>query len=164
VTKPLQAAWDIKAARFVCVGVINTTIDISLLNVFVIVFHVPTLLSNLVSASTSISISYFLNHRIVFRSADKRSWTKFAHFFVLTGLGILAIQTLTIYSISHALAHHLVGENQLKTDIDLKSFSTKALTLNIAKLTAVVVSMVWNFCVYHFIVFRNKQAKVPRII
>ncbi|HEV2402959.1 MAG TPA: GtrA family protein [Candidatus Saccharimonadales bacterium] len=155
--KQLKVIWQVKVIRFMSVGAINTATDITLLNIFALAFHIPTLIANLMSASISISMSYFLNHHIVFRSIDKHSWTKFAHFFILTGFGILAIQTLVIYSITHLLAHHLIAVSQFELAMGLRSLSVRAFTLNIAKLLAVVVAMIWNFCMYHFIIFRNKK-------
>jgi putative flippase GtrA len=151
--------WDIKLFRFACVGVINTLVDLSILNTLVFVFHTPALLANLFSASTSITISYFLNHRIVFRSPKQRSLKSFAHFFLVTGFGILAIQSLVIYAVIHILDHHQSGVSHLIVNLDLH-LSNKAFALNLGKLIAIGITLAWNFMMYHFFIFKHKDPSV----
>jgi putative flippase GtrA len=146
--------WNIKLFRFLCAGVINTIIDFTILNILVFVFRLPAVIANLVSASVSITISYFLNHHFVFRSSGPHSLKRFASFFILTGVGILAIQSLMIYLLIKLLNHHKLGVAQLITKIHLH-LQVKAFDLNVAKLVAVSVAMVWNSCIYHFIIFKT---------
>jgi putative flippase GtrA len=151
----LQKIWSIKLTRFLCVGVFNTLFDLSILNSLVFLGHVPVLLANLISASTSMSVSYFLNHHIVFRSGEKHSVNRFVRFFVVTGFGILAIQTCVIYLITHLLAHQSHAVTSVETSLHITKLSVKAFELNLAKLIAVLVAMAWNFIIYHFVVFKS---------
>jgi putative flippase GtrA len=153
--------WDIKVFRFACVGIINTVTDLTILNTLVFVFHAPAIPANLVSASISITLSYFLNHHIVFRSPEKRSLKRFAHFFAITGFGILAIQSLVIYIVIHILDHHQSGVTHLVAHLHLH-LSNKAFDLNFGKILAIVITMIWNFLAYHFFIFKHKDISLEQ--
>lgn len=151
--------WDIKVFRFACVGAINTMTDITILNTLVFALHLSAIPANLISASVSITLSYFLNHNIVFRSSENPSLKRFAHFFTVTGFGILAIQSLVIYVVIHFLGHHQDGVTKVLATLEIH-LSNKAFILNFGKLLAIVVTMIWNFMVYHFFIFKHKEASV----
>jgi putative flippase GtrA len=153
----LKKIWALKITRFLCVGVFNTVFDLSILNTLVFIGHLPTLIANLISASTSMSVSYFLNHHIVFRSKERHSVTRFVHFFAVTGLGILAIQSLVIYLMTHLLDHERSGVASLIRQLHI-ALSVKAFDVNVAKLLAVLVAMIWNFVIYQFVIF-SKDSK-----
>jgi putative flippase GtrA len=153
----LKKIWAFKITRFLCVGVFNTLFDLTILNTLVFVGHLPVIAANLISASTSMTVSYFLNHHIVFRSKEKHNISRFVRFFAVTGLGILAIQSLIIYLMTHLLGHERPTVVSLIRHLHL-ALSAKAFDLNVAKLLAVLVAMVWNFIIYHFVIF-NKDSK-----
>ena len=140
--------------RFVTVGIFNTLFDITILNSLVFLGHVPYLAANLVSASCSMTVSYFLNHRIVFRSGERHTLKKFVHFFSVTGVGILGIQSLVIYTVTHLLSSHQSAVVSLIHSLHL-SLSVKAFELNLGKLSAVLLAMIWNFMLYHFVIFKK---------
>jgi putative flippase GtrA len=150
----LKKLWSVKLARFATVGVFNTLFDLTILNSLVFLGHIPYVAANLVSASTSICSSYFLNHHFVFKSQDKHSFKRFIKFFAVTGIGILGIQSLVIYGVTHLLSH----QQNLVTDIirDLHlHLSHKAFDLNLGKLVAVFFAMCWNFVIYHLVIFKK---------
>lgn len=153
----LKKIWDVRVARFATVGVFNTLNDLLLLNIFVFVFGVKLLVANLISATISIIISYFLTHKIVFRSKERHNIRQFLKFFLVTGLSILAVQTLVIYLFQHTFTKHYL-ENL--TNITLTAQQIKFLQINVAKLVAVACGMVWNYVLYNYIVFRNPQQPV----
>ena len=148
--------WQYKIFRFGCIGTVNTSIDLSILNFLVITVHLNPLIANLISASVAITISYFLNHHLVFRDSRPSNFKQFIHFYLVTGLSILVVQDIII-----ALFTHYVGVR----DGSLTSFlrgsglviSAKAINLNLGKLIAVVVGMVWNFLWYHKAVFKHHE-------
>jgi putative flippase GtrA len=153
----LEKVWSKKLARFLVIGVCNTCIDLSILNTLVFFAHFPVIIANLISASISTSTSYFLNHHFVFRSKEKHSIRLFCRFFAVTGIGILGIQSLVIYIVTHLLKPHYTLVHNLINSLHLSSFSVKAFDLNVAKLTAVLVALVWNFMIYHFVVFKTSS-------
>src|SRR5881396_313203 len=109
----LKRLWEVKLTRFLAVGSFNTLFDLAILNTLVFIFKVPVLVANLISASTSMTVSYFLNHHIVFRSREEHSFKKFVHFFTVTGVGILGIQTLVIYVVIKLLSPYQENLTQL---------------------------------------------------
>jgi len=155
----LKKPWQYKLFRFACIGTINTLLDLSILNFLVFIVHINPLISNLISASTAITISYFLNHRLVFRDPRPLNHKQFIHFFLVTGLSILVVQDTII-----ALFTHLIGirDNFLVSVIKETGviISLRAINLNIAKLIAVIAGMVWNFLWYHKVVFRHVDERV----
>jgi len=153
----LKKIWEVKLTRFLTVGVFNTAFDLSLLNAFVFLLHIPLLAANLISASISISTSYFLNHHIVFRSPEQHELKRFLHFFAVTGIGILGIQTLVIYTVSHLLSPHDAALTRVFREIGFRHITGRLVDLNIAKLCAVAAAMAWNFSIYHFVVFKNPE-------
>ncbi|HMH30897.1 MAG TPA: GtrA family protein [Methylomirabilota bacterium] len=146
--------WERRVVRFACVGVVNTLNDLILLNIFVFVFGLKLLVANLFSASISIVISYFLTHKIVFKSEHKLSMKLFLKFITVTGLSILAVQTLVIYGFEHTFTTHYL-ENL--SGITLSDSQIKFLQINCAKIVAVACGMVWNFALYHLVVFRDPK-------
>jgi putative flippase GtrA len=149
----LKKIWSVKLTRFLCVGISNTLLDLTILNSLVFLGHLPYLIANLISASISISSSYFLNHHLVFRSQDEHSLARFFHFFIVTGVGILGIQTLMIYLVKHLLSHHRSTVLSIVHDLPVVHLSVNAFDLNVGKLVAVVIAMGWNYTIYQFVIF-----------
>lgn len=142
------------------VGVFNTLFDITILNTLVFLFNTPIVVANLISASISMTASYFLNHHIVFRSKESHNLVRFIHFFLVTGIGILGIQTIIIYAVTHLLAHQVSLVESITHTLRFTHLTTDAFDLNVAKVCAVLVAMIWNFTIYHFVIFKkNKNQK-----
>lgn len=153
----LKKLWGVKLARFAAVGVFNTLFDLAILNTLVFLGHIPYVAANLISASVSMTTSYFLNHHIVFRHDEKHSFKKFAHFFAVTGIGILGIQSLMIYSVTHILAPHEASLTHSLRQLGFRHITGRVLALNTAKLIAVLAAMIWNFVIYHFVIFKKSS-------
>jgi len=152
VAQRLKQLWLHKIVRFACVGAINTTIDLTILNTLVFVFGLKLLVANLISATISIIISYFLNHSIVFLGRHQISLKLFAKFFLVTGLSILAVQSLIIYGFEHVFTINIIRNALGKGS---SPHLPRAIQVNGAKLTAVLGGMVWNFVLYHLVVFKE---------
>lgn len=151
----LKKLWDVKVTRFLAVGVFNTLFDITILNTLVFLFSAPVVAANLVSASISMTASYFLNHHIVFRSKESHNLQRFVHFFLVTGIGILGIQSLIIYAVTHALSHQASLVDSITHTLRFTHLNADAFELNVAKVCAVLIAMVWNFTIYHFVIFKK---------
>lgn len=102
------------------------------------------------SVSVGITLSYFLNHFIVFRHKHKPTKKLFAKFFVVTGFSVILIQTTVIY-LTRPIYAHLIQSSSNATLLH----DEKSITLNLAKLTAILVGMVWNYILYSKFVFKN---------
>jgi putative flippase GtrA len=152
----LQKIWRAKLTRFVMVGIFNTCFDLSIFNSLVFFLKLPPLVANLISASIGISVSYFLNHYFVFRHKHPPSYARFFYFLTITGIGIVAVQSLSIILVTHLLGEK---DNFIVSAVQHlnPSMTAKYVNLNFAKLCAVLIAMWWNFCLYHFIVFKKKD-------
>jgi len=139
--------------RFFCIGSFNAALDFTILNVMVSLVKAPTLLANTVSVSISITVSYFLNHRIVFRHRERRNLKNYLHFFAVTGFSALAIQNLVIGAITH------LAKVPATRVAHIASFNLPARTLelNLAKVVAVAIGMVWNYLLYKYVVFKHDE-------
>lgn len=153
--------WDQKIFRFLVVGTFNTLFDTTMLFVIVKVTGVPAVVANSISVSIAISVSYFLNHSIVFRDKEKYSVNKFIRFFLLTGLGIILIQDTIIYLITDKIWP--VTKTQLFT-FDHHSLHRYTFELLGAKLVAVLFGLVWNYLFYKHVVFKNKDSEDKLVI
>jgi putative flippase GtrA len=156
MTSFFRKLWDRKIIRFIVVGSFNTLLDTSLLLTIVKITNWSALIANCFSVSIAITVSYFLNHRIVFRSPDGYTLKKYMRFFLVTGLGVIMIQDLVIYLvtdkfwvISKTKTFMFLGHNTHSQTVELLG----------AKLSAVVVGMVWNFLLYKYVVFRGHETE-----
>ena len=96
----VKNAWDLRIIRFIVIGSFNTLFDTSLLLIIVKISGLSPVIVNSVSVSIAITVSYFLNHRIVFRQKSSYSLKKYIRFFLITGLGVIIIQDTIIYLVT----------------------------------------------------------------
>ena len=133
----------------------NTGLDFLLLNMFVFLLGAIPLVANVISVSIGISISYLLNHYFVFSSEEKVSLRKFFMFFVVTGFSSLFIQSAIIIMFEAFFQTEFSRSLFIIKDIAQNEF----IELNIAKVTAVLIGMVWNFMLYKHFIFKAKTKK-----
>jgi len=141
--------------RFLIAGCFNTALDFLILNVLTLALGLPVLAANTVSVLFGISISYALNHFFVFRYPYRISVRKFFEFFLITGVSSLGIQTLIIWLFELLFATSFGNSLLLVPDEEGRHF----IAINVAKFTAVLVGLVWNFTMYRFVVFRVPTTK-----
>ncbi|HUD10546.1 MAG TPA: GtrA family protein [Candidatus Saccharimonadales bacterium] len=146
----LKKLWNYKKIRYLCVGSFNSLADLTILNTLVFVGHFPVWLANVVSVSVGITLSYFLNHFIVFRHEHSPNPKLFAKFFIATGIGVILIQTIVIY-FTRPLYTHLIQHTHQLSLIKIES----KVSLNLAKVTAILIGMVWNYMFYSRVVFKK---------
>ncbi|PPF54485.1 GtrA family protein [Clavibacter michiganensis] len=145
--------------RFLVAGLLNTGLDFVLLNCLILLAGFPTLAANIVSVTVGITISYFLNHFFVFRYAKPVSAKRFLEFFAVTGFSSLLLQSGVIW----------LFERGFDTTFgrSLFMFGTSAeqefLEINVAKATAVLIGLVWNFTMYKLVVFKQPAAPVEDV-
>jgi putative flippase GtrA len=151
----LKKLWERKVIRFLVVGCFNTAFDIFLLITILKIFNCPPLVANSLSVSIAVTVSYFLNHSIVFRDTGSYSLKKYARFFLVTGLGVILIQDIVIYFVTDKL--WIISD---ASTVTLLGHATSARTLELlgAKLAAVLVGLTWNYLLYKYVVFRGHRA------
>ncbi len=127
--------------RFVLVGAANTLIDFGLFDLLSLVTHVrsglPLAVINLISVSVAMVFSYWANGRFTFGVHSRpRAFSRFA---VITGAS-LVLNTVVVLFVAHLLVNPTL------------------LDLNLAKVSAVVLSGTLNFLGYRYFVYREPVA------
>jgi putative flippase GtrA len=145
----LYKIWEYKKIRFLCIGTFNSLLDLSILNSLVFGLHFPIWVANSIAVSVSITFSYFLNHFIVFRYNHKPTAAQFVRFFLLTGISSVILQDVVIY-VSRPIYTKLIQSTAI-----LSIHMESKLSLNVAKITAILVGMSWNYLFYTHVVFKR---------
>ncbi len=128
--------------RFGAVGMVNTAVDFIVLNIFAGLFGVPIVLSNIVSTTTAMLVSFTLNKRAVFQGSEKGGVKQLFLFFVVTLTGVWLVQGGVL-----AAVHHLLGPAGLP----------EPFILNVAKLAGICVGLIWNYLWYSRVVFKKEK-------
>lgn len=152
--------------KFASVGVINTLVDLAVLNFLVLVFSfnltvnvlgLSFLVANVVSVTIAMIGSYFLNKYWTFeaKEKDRNLLQETLKFILITVIGMFVIHQIVFnlflvwwtwpVDLAKTIAH-FVGIRSLDNFI----------TLNFAKVLAILASMVWNFIGYKLWVFKEK--------
>jgi putative flippase GtrA len=117
--------------KFGVVGVANTVLDLALFSALTFGAHFPAPLANLVSYSSGIALSFWMNRSWTFRDRAARATSRQLAIFVMGNLVGLTISTTVI-----ALLLKYIGPLA-------------------AKIVSVAASFLWNFIFANRIVFRK---------
>jgi putative flippase GtrA len=147
----LYKLWDYKKIRFLCVGSFNSLCDLAVLNSLVFGLHTPIWVANTFSVSFGITLSYFLNHFIVFRHEHGPNPKLFVKFFLITGSSVIVLQTVIIY-LTRPVFRSLIQHTHALSLIRIED----KISLNLAKVTAILIGMVWNYILYSQVVFKKQ--------
>ena len=133
--------------KFAFVGVINTAIDIALLNLLVILFGTGRhnslyVLFKAFSFLVATANSYFLNNYFVFSSKNNSRDNESLIFFLVSFAGFL----LNVVA-SSILFSSLIRFNKVSIN----------LATNIGAFVGSATVFLWNFIGYKFIVFKNQH-------
>lgn len=132
--------------KFSAVGSLNAVLDFGLLNLLSFIFKIyagPMLaIFNIFSVAISMTNSYLMNKFWSFQSKKPVTKKEFLRFFFVS-LITISVNTLVVYF--------------LTTSISAPGSLSKEVWENIAKLVAVPVTLVFNFCGYKFIVFKEEK-------
>lgn len=127
--------------RFALVGSFNTALDFGILFglVFLGLERIP---ANYISTSVAFIFSFFANKTFTFRSKGGNVGKQFVLFVVITIFGLWAIQPVVILGVGSVLDDTTLPE---------------ALVLLLAKGTATVASLIWNYLLYSRVVFKKEK-------
>ena len=128
--------------RFLIVGSTNTVLDFGILFSLTIFLNIPKEFANFISTFVAFLFSFFANKKYTFKSTSQNLKKQFLLFAAVTLFGLWVIQTIIIAII---------------TPIFINFGLNKSLALLISKLTATVVSLVWNYVLYSRIVFKDTK-------
>jgi putative flippase GtrA len=122
--------------RFGLVGVANTLVD-ALGYALLVTVGVPLFAANFASTTTGMLLSFTLNRNFTFRAKDGDVRRQALLFFAVTAFGLWVVQALVIFAVTKAFpgVHVLVP-----------------------KFAGIAVGLVWNYLLYHKVVFRPRPA------
>ncbi|OGY66768.1 MAG: hypothetical protein A3I24_04605 [Candidatus Harrisonbacteria bacterium RIFCSPLOWO2_02_FULL_41_13b] len=133
--------------KFSAVGSLNAVLDFGLFNLLSFIFKVysgPMLaVFNIFSVAIAMTNSYLMNKFWSFQSQGPVTKKEFTRFFFVS-LITISVNTLVVYL--------------LTTSVSAPGGLSKEVWENIAKLVAVPVTLIFNFCGYKFIVFKEDNA------
>lgn len=138
--------------KFSLVGVLNTTVDLLILNIMANLFCITTGTGFAIIKSCSfmgaVICSYFVNKYWTFEDKSiKNHRRKFSQFLIVSLIGMFInvfTATLVVTSLKAPINHIL----QLP-------ILTDAIWINIGALSGTAVGLIWNFIGYKFIVFKE---------
>lgn len=137
-------------AKFVVVGVLNTSIDFGVLNIMSLVtgFTSGFVIGgvNIPGVALALTNAYLWNKLWVFGARDgKGLFHDLLKFLLVSGIGVVINSGIVILATSYPVQ-----------SIDAQTW------LNIAKIMATGFSLVWNFLGYKFIVF-SRESNLPMV-
>ncbi|MFH1657226.1 MAG: GtrA family protein [bacterium] len=137
----IKFIWQL--AKFVLVGVLNTVIDIGVLNILIYLSGLAsgTFYSAFKGLSFALSVvnSYFWNKHWTFGKKNEKSRKEFIQFFIVSLIGFAINVT------SASLIVNIIGPQ----------FGLSSTTwANVGAIGAAFCGMTWNFLGYKFIVFK----------
>lgn len=159
-----------KVSLFAVVGVVNTVVDIVLLNILRVATNTTTdqrgklILLNICSATTVAMLSFYLNRKYVFKAHDTQNHM-FVPFLLVTLSSIFILQSLVIAFALQAFDPLAEFSMELVRDLHIpvfQNFSFNFYEANIAKVFATAFSMVWNFVWYNKVIFKKKPTGTAR--
>lgn len=134
---------------FTLVGFIATVIDYAILNILANILGWPLVAANIVSASTSSTLSYVLNRKVVFEGKAHSEKTTFLLYAGTVVVSILVIQSGILYLLDNGLMQDIVK------NLGAPSGSVDVIAANASKIVAGFGSLVWNFMTQRRFVFTS---------
>ncbi|PIZ01116.1 hypothetical protein COY62_00275 [bacterium (Candidatus Howlettbacteria) CG_4_10_14_0_8_um_filter_40_9] len=142
--------------KFAVVGVLNTIIDIGIVNVMVLMLGFNPVISNIVGVSVAIINSYILNKYWTFKDKEKEHVAQQFGIFVVLSLAGMAINTAVFYFLYTMWTWSGTFAFSIVKLIGLSSiFKESFVLLNWAKAWSIAFSMIWNFIAYRKWTFKS---------
>lgn len=127
--------------RFAIVGISNTVLDFTLMNLLSLA-GLNLIIANTISTGIAMIYSFLMNKKWTFRNAGQDYLRQVILFFVFTAIGIWVIQNGLIILAQHYLPRFGLSDQVFN---------------NLAKLGASVFSLTWNYLTYNHFVFADKH-------
>lgn len=150
--------------KFAIVGIINTLVDVVILNSLVFLEFTATLMivgqkfliANIISVTIAMINSFILNKQWTFKSERKDIYKQIFQFLIITIIGMFIVHQIIFNALYYGLPQisnfivliiHFLKLNVI--------FSDSFIALNFAKIIAIISSLIWNFIGYKLIVFKK---------
>src|SRR3989344_3533918 len=152
-----------QAAKFIVVGVINTFIDYLILNIliyvgftaFLMLIGQKFLIANIISVAVAMINSFILNRQWAFDAGRGNIYVQAVKFIVITAIGMFVVHQIVFNIFYYQLGYIFDFVSQVTHFLNLASLSKDFIILNFSKALAILVSMIWNFLGYKFLVFKQ---------
>ncbi len=115
--------------RFLLWGLIPTATDVIILVILSEKFGVNVLLSSAISFLVSVTISYFISMRFVFRGGNMKRMKEYILFVLLSLGGLLINQAIMWFGISLINVHYLIAKLMSLALVPAYNFISKKLIL-----------------------------------
>ena len=142
--------------RFVIIGVLNTFIDLLILNIFSLLTGATEGFSyaglKAISFMGAVIFSYIANKHWAFKDKSKeRSGRKFTQFIFISIMGMLINVTVATIVVTYC---------KVPVNAFLEwTFMTDSIWVNLGALSGSAIGMMWNFIGYKFFVFESHRGK-----
>ena len=155
-----------QAARFTAIGILNTLVDLAILNVLLFagfnfaftVIGQQFLVANIISVTVAMANSFILNRYWAFGTNKEKSnlLYEISKFLVVTVIGMFVIHQLVFSGIYYNMTWLTDFFYSIVAFLHLDGLLSAAFVkVNSAKIIAIAVSLVWNFVGYKFFVFKK---------
>lgn len=152
-----------QAAKFIVVGVINTFIDYLILNILIYVGFTAFLMfsgqkfliANIISVAVAMVNSFILNRQWAFSAEKGNIYGQLIKFIVVTVIGMFVVHQIVFNLFYYQLGYIFDFIVRIAHYFNLTFLSKDLIILNFSKALAILVSMVWNFTGYKFLVFKK---------
>ena len=139
--------------RFVLVGIMNTLVDLIVLNIETIITGVKEgsgyAVQKGVSFLMAVIFSYFLNKNWTFKDKSQEGETKkFSQFFLVSIIGMVinvSVATVTVTYLKVPITN-MLGISFLQND---------QIWVSLGALAGTAIGLIWNFLGYKFVVFKK---------
>jgi putative flippase GtrA len=144
-----------QVAAFSLVGIANTLLDFTVLNLLMILIGLPLLAANLIATTVAMCFSYVCSRYWVFNGAGTSTKRSLPMFIATTLTGLYVIQSLIIILLTEVATFPGQWAVAVAGWIGLSGLASSFIIANTNKLIATVASAVWNFILYRRFVFRE---------
>lgn len=135
-------------ARFILVGAANTVTDFVVLLSLVVLFGIPSGMSNIASTTCALIVSFLLNKKAVFQGEEGLKFRQIIIFIIVTLAGIWLVQTVIMVQLNNVLVDIL----------NVKGGIMAVSILLFAKIIGIAAGSVWNYMWYSRVVFKKQPA------
>lgn len=155
IMNSLKEMVDFRATRFVTVGLLNTAVNFTILNLAFYSLHQAKLVSSFIATGCAVIFSFILNRYFVFRHRGHIG-KQMARFILITAVGVLLIQNL-LYALGLYLLHkHEYGIINLVDNLTTIKVGSAFVDVNLSNIMASLGVMVWNYNGYRLHVFKSE--------
>ncbi len=143
-----------RVGKFGIVGVLNTAIDFTVLNLLRFGAGWALVPANIVSTTIAMTFSFFANRHVVFerRGAIRR---QLGLFLATTAFGLYVLQNLTIELLTAWWTMPLHLALAAVRAVGIHQLGDAFIIVNCAKLIGTLVSLTWNYIMYKKVVFTS---------